>query len=148
MKTVNNSEFGYTETGGVINEYGSLELAKLLTERSIFPVRYYKDDGYFLTVESKVPLKGELCYKLRSEAPFGEVTYLYFSIENGNLIKREIIDPVSNEVVNYFEYSDFKNFEGVLMPYRISTTVSAREVELVMTQIEFNSRTIKKRNFN
>ncbi|MEN8139064.1 MAG: insulinase family protein [Bacteroidota bacterium] len=147
LKTVFNGEYGYVERSGEKQNILGEEFMKLSLEKSIFPIMYYQEDGYLMTLESQIPLKGELCYKIRVESPVGEVSLLYFRVSDGYLIKRESIDVKTNKVNNYLDYSDFKTYDNVVFPYKVETLIGGKKSVLTLTQIKINDENVRKRNF-
>ena len=147
LKTVFNGEYGYVEKSGMINEITGDDFLELSMDKSIFPITHYMDLGYALSLESQIPLKGELCYKVRAEAPYGQVSLLYFRVDDGFLIKKEIIDIETNKVVSYFNYSDFKTFNDIIFPYKVETKVDGKKMVLILTQIKINNENVRRRDF-
>ena len=147
LKTVFNGEYGYVEKSGTITEIEGEEFLKLSMEKSIFPILYFHDLGYVLSLESQIPLKGEACYKVRAEAPYGQVFLLYFRIEDGLLIRKEVIDTYTDEIVNYVNYSDFKTYDDIVFPYKAETEIGGKKTELILTQIKINDKNVRKSDF-
>ena len=147
LKTVFNGEYGYVEKSGMITEFEGTDFLKLSMEKSIFPVMYYHDLGYILSLESQIPLKGEQCYKVRAEAPYGQVVLLYFRIDDGLLIREEILNSNTSEVENYTNYSDFKTFDDIIFPYITETLIGGQKTKLTLTQIKINDKNIRKNDF-
>ena len=147
LKTVFNGEYGYVEKSGTITEIEGENFLELSLERSIFPVMYYSDLGYALTLESQIPLKGEECYKVRAEAPYGQELLLYFRIDDGLLLRKEIIDRSTGGVVNYTSYSDFKTFEDIIFPYKAETLIGGKKIIMTLTQIKINDENVRNRDF-
>ena len=147
LKTVFNGEYGYVEKSGTITEIEGKDFLELSMERSVFPVMYYRDLGYVLTLESQIPLKGEDCYKVRVEAPYGQEQLLYFRIYDGLLVRKESIDSTTGKVVNYTNYYDFKTFEDIIFPYKTETLIGGKNTTLTLTQIKINDKNVRNRNF-
>ena len=147
LKTVFNGEYGYVQKSGMINDIEGNDFLKLTMERSIFPIIYYDEHGYLLSLESKIPLKGEECYKIRVEAPYGELSHLYFRISDGMLIRKEYIDIKTNKVLNFINFSDFKTFGDIKFPYKTETDIGGKKTTLTLTQIKINDENIRKRDF-
>ena len=147
LKTVFNGEYGYVEKSGTITEIEGAEFLKLSMEKSIFPIMYFHDLGYVLSLESQIPLKGEECYKVRAEAPYGQVFLLYFRIEDGLLIRKEDIDMYTDELVGYVNYSDFKTYDDIVFPYKTETEIGGKKTEIILTQIKINDENIRKSDF-
>ena len=147
MKSVFNGEYGYIEKSGEINEISNKEFIKLSYEKSIFPIMHYQNDAYVMSVESKIPLQGEDTYKIRVEAPFGEVSFLYFRVSDGLLIRKDIINPKNENTIQKIEYSDFKTFNNIIYPYKINTLINGIETNMTLTQILINDKYIRKKNF-
>jgi len=147
LKTVFNGEYGYVEKSGMITEFEGTDFLKLSMEKSIFPVMYYNDLGYILSLESQIPLKGEECYKVRAEAPYGLVTLLYFRINDGLLIRKETLSSNSEKIENYTNYSDFKTFNDIIFPYITETLIGGKKTKLTLTQIKINDKNIRNRDF-
>jgi hypothetical protein len=147
MRLLFNGEYGYVEKSGEIIEITGKEFSKLSIERSIFPLLYYHEEGYFLSLESQIPLKGELCYKVRVETSYGDTVMLYFRISDGYLIRNETIDLTTNEVIDYTNYSDFKTFENIVFPYKTETQIGGKKITLTLTQLKINDKYTRKKNF-
>ena len=147
LKTVFNGEYGYVEKSGTITEIEGKEFLKLSMEKSIFPIMYFHDLGYVLSLESQIPLKGEECYKVRAEAPYGQVFLLYFRIADGLLIRKEVIDIYTDEIMNYVNYSDFKTYDDIVFPYKAETEIGGNKTELILTQIKINDENVRKSDF-
>lgn len=147
LKTMFNGEYGYVEQSGDITEIEGENFLKLSMEKSIFPLMYYQDLGYSLTLESQIPLKGEECYKVISEAPYGQQLLLYFRISDGLLIREEVIDYGTGDVINYTNYYDFKTYDDIIFPYRTETLIGGKKTMLTLTQIKINDENVRKKNF-
>jgi len=147
LKTVFNGEYGYVEKSGTITEIEGKDFLELSMERSIFPVMYYLDLGYVLTLESQIPLKGEDCYKIRVEAPYGQEQLLYFRIYDGQLVRKESIDMNTGKIVNFTNYSDFKTFEDIIFPYKAEMLIGGKKTTMTLTQIKINDENVRNRNF-
>ena len=147
LKTVFNGEYGYVEKSGTITEIEGKEFLKLSMEKSIFPIMYFHDLGYVLSLESQIPLKGEECYKVRAEAPYGQVFLLYFRIADGLLIRKEVIDIYTDEMVSYVNYSDFKTYDDIVFPYKTETEIGGKKTELILTQIKINDENVRRSDF-
>ncbi len=147
LKTVFNGEYGYVERSGMLTEIEGENFLKLSMEKSIFPVMYYRDLGYVLSLESQIPLKGEECYKVRAEAPYGREVLLYFRISDGLIIRKEVLDFNTKEVKNYTNYSDFKTFDDIIFPYETETLIGGIKTTLTLTQIKINDENVRKRDF-
>ncbi|MCK5906588.1 MAG: insulinase family protein [Flavobacteriales bacterium] len=147
LKTVFNGEYGYVEKSGTITEIEGDNFLELSMERSIFPVMYYSDLGYALSLESQIPLKGEECYKVRAEAPYGQELLLYFRIYDGLLLRKEVIDRTTGGVINYTNYSDFKTFEDIIFPYTAETLIGGKKTIMTLTQIKINDENVRSRDF-
>jgi predicted Zn-dependent peptidase len=147
LKTVFNGEYGYIEKSGTITEIEGDDFLELSMEKSIFPIMYYDDLGYVLTLESQIPLKGEDCYKVRVEAPYGQEQLLYFRIYDGLLVRKESVDLTTGNVVRYTNYSDFKTFEDIIFPYKAETFIGGKKIIMTLTQIKINDENVRNRNF-
>ena len=147
LKTVFNGEYGYVEKSGMITEFEGSDFLKLSMEKSIFPVMYYQDLGYTLSLESQIPLKGEECYKVSAEAPYGQAILLYFRVDDGLLIRKETLNKNRDDVENYTNYYDFKTFDDIIFPYITETLIGGQETKLTLTQIKINDKNIRKKDF-
>jgi len=147
LKTVFNGEYGYVEKSGTITEITGNDYLELSMEKSIFPVMHYRDLGYVLTLESQIPLKGEECYKVRVEAPYGQESLLYFRIEDGLLVRKEIINNRTGKVSNFTNYTDFKTFDDIVFPYTTETLIGGKKTIMTLTQVKINDENVRKRDF-
>ncbi|MCK5824319.1 MAG: insulinase family protein, partial [Ichthyobacteriaceae bacterium] len=147
LKSVFNESYGYVETGGYRRDFNKKEIAEFSTTKSIFPESYYLKDRFKMKLVSLIPIKGEFCYKVDVRTKFKTYQRLYLRVSDGMLIRKEELDKKDGDVVQYYNYSDFKTFEGVVFPYKIETVFNGKKAKLTLTQMITNDKSVNKKRF-
>jgi hypothetical protein len=79
-------------------------------------------------------------YQVESNSPFGGAEIMYFEIQSGLLSSRELTqETLQGPIRVRMRYSDWREVDGVKLPYRI--TQSMRNLEIVFTVNEIKHNT-------
>ncbi|MCO4291758.1 insulinase family protein [Solitalea sp. MAHUQ-68] len=141
MKSVFDGAAGYNEMQGQKMPLGADDVKKKQEERSIFPEMYYAADKFILAIESTEKVSDKDTYKMKITSPTGNISYKYFDITSGLLLKQEMTVklPTGQEMSQSSELSDYKPVNGVLMPYTISISAGAQQIDLKVKEVKVNS---------
>lgn len=100
----------------------------------------YKKKGHQVSVEEKDTVNGKLCYKIKLARKNGDTETYFFDSDNYSLIKKSAIaknTELNNAVLDIL-YSDYRNVDGVMIPFKTTCladgqtvlTISVQEVKL------------------
>ncbi len=109
-------------------------------EKGIFPQLYYKDADYKLSMAGTTKINGEDAYKILVTKPSGTVATEYYSAKTGYLIKQETTIKAQGQVIDQtFEYSNYKEVEGIMTPLSITQIAGGQEIPLTLSNVKYNS---------
>ncbi len=111
-------------------------LNKMLYESYLFPEIEYEKDGYKLELAGMEDVDGTPAYKVKVTNPAGSAQTLYFSKDNGLLVKEVSESPQGNVVAKFKEYKDV---DGVKFPVKVTQTVGPQSIEISVEKIEVNT---------
>lgn len=99
---------------------------------------YYMDGGYNIELKGIEDVNGESAYKIMVTAPSGKTTTEYYGVKNSLLLKQvnSTAGPTGEDMTITTEYSDYKEMDGVMMPYTMKT-IGAAPFPMVMKVSEY-----------
>ena len=120
-------------------QYEDVKMASLW----FIPELYYENMGYTLSLDGAVDMDGESAYKVIVSNPTGGQVINYYSIDSGLKLKSE------NQLSGDMTYLEYQEFDGVLVPVKISinspmipvpleTQVDKVELNVTVTEEDFN----------
>lgn len=134
-----NGESGYQEAQGQKKVLEGDELSQQKANRPIFPELFFKTEGYKLAVESVEKLDAGEAYKLKVTSPDGKDTYRYYSKETGLLLQtEETMEMQGMRLSQTKELSDYKDVNGVKIPFVSTSTVGPQKIKVVFSEIKIN----------
>ncbi|PKP43705.1 MAG: peptidase M16 [Bacteroidetes bacterium HGW-Bacteroidetes-13] len=134
-----NGESGYQEAQGQKKVLEGEELAKQKASRPIFPELFFKAEGYKLSVEGVEKLDAGDAYKVKVTSPDGKDTYRYYGKESGLLLQTEdTMEMQGMSLSQTEELSDYKEVNGVKIPFVSTSTVGPQKIKVVFSEIKIN----------
>ncbi len=109
----------------------------------------YKDKGYETEFIGKEDLEGSPVYKIKQSNKDGDIFYHFIDTDNYvNLKTSSIVKMGESQVESETYYSNYKDQDGVLMPFSMETkmngqTVSQMNIDTVKFDIDIDSALFK-----
>jgi hypothetical protein len=83
-----------------------------------------------------------VCYKVRLENSYGREIFLYFAVESGLLLRTKMIAPsVVGDMPTRVDIKEYGEFDGVMMPTKISVREGPATSIVTIHDISFNDVT-------
>ncbi len=105
------------------------------------PLVEYKEKGYKLELLGKEEMEGTEVYKLKLTKKDGKVIYFYLDADTGIELKTETYikkDSSETHVENVF--GDYKEVDGIMIPFYIENRVNGQVVtQIMLTKVELNA---------
>lgn len=115
------------------------EIEATKAEALLFPELHYVKLGYKTSLKGMDELNGEKVYMVEVENPSGEKETDYYSVESGLLLQTTAqTESPMGTMTQKQVFSDYKEVNGVLIPYTISQTVGPQSMDMTLEVIEFN----------
>ncbi|MFT4806488.1 MAG: zinc protease, partial [Psychroserpens sp.] len=112
------------------------ELSSKQSEKGLFPEIYMEATS--LELEAIVPLSGVDAYKIKVTKG-GEVSHRFYNVETGLLMRSESTTEAQGQSVTTIEdVSNYKEVDGVMMPFTQKITAGPQIIILNSTDIKFN----------
>ncbi|UKJ08695.1 insulinase family protein [Solitalea lacus] len=140
MKSVFDGSNGYNERQGQKMPLKADEIAKKKEERTPFPELFYAADKFILAIEGTDKVNDKEVYKVKITSPSGNVSFKYFDVNSGLLLKQEISVKLPNgqEMTQSSEFSDYKLVNGVLIPHAISISAGQQQIDMKVNEVKVN----------
>lgn len=140
MGTVMKQKFdgaaGYSEQQGMKIPMTEKELSSKQSEKGLFPEIYMEVTS--LELEAIVPLSGVDAYKIKVTKG-GQVSHRFYNVETGLLMRSESTTEAQGQSVTTIEdVSNYKEVDGVMMPFTQKITAGPQIIILNSTDIKFN----------
>lgn len=140
MGTVMKQKFdgatGYQEQQGMKIPMTEKEVSDKQAEKGLFPELYM--EASTLELEAIVPINGADAYKIKVTKG-DEVSHRFYSLDSGLLIRSESTKEAQGQsITSIEEISNYKEVDGVLMPYTTKITAGPQIITLSSTEIKFN----------
>lgn len=107
----------------------------------LFPERYFSNAKFNTTYTGEEMVNKKLAYKLMVIYPSGNIITGFYDKETFQKVKEiQITDPKGKKSVTILEYSDFKDINGIVLPYNV--TISTDQVEPIVMKlisVKFNN---------
>lgn len=117
-----------------------VEEAKL--DFAMFPERLYlSEEGFKLEATAIKNINGEDAYEVKVTYPNGKEVTEYYSVESGLKLRESTTQEGRNgeTMVLNQDYGDYRQVEGLMVPYRISLPLGPMNVELNVTEVLVNT---------
>lgn len=140
MGTVMKQKFdgaaGYQEQQGMKIPMSEDDVAEKQAEKGLFPEIYM--EASTLTLDAVVPIEGADAYKIKVTKG-DDVSHRYYSVETGLLVKTEATTEAQGQTITTVEeFSNYKDVDGVMMPYTQKITAGPQVITFMFTDIKFN----------
>ena len=136
MKQRFNGEAGYIEQQGQKIPMDEETIAAQKAEAGLFPELYL--DVSALTLESVATIDGTDVYKVKV-AKGDDSEYRYYDVKSGLLLRTEKTTEAGGQIVTTMtDLSDYKEVNGVMMPFGIKQTAGPQVFILNATEIKVN----------
>ncbi len=131
---------GVSKNGGQVREMGEKEIETIKTRAKIFPLASYDKDSLKITLVGVESVNGKDAYKVKIEYPNGDKKTYYFDKESGLKVKEsETKDTPQGQVAVTSEFSDYKDFDGIKYPTKITQNMAGQLIELQVKTVKINS---------
>jgi predicted Zn-dependent peptidase len=115
------------------------ELEKLRIQSQFMPELEYEELGYQLRLLSIVKVDNRDAYKLEITDHLGDVSTQYFDADTFLKIKQESIqDTPQGPVTQTVSYSDYRNVEGYMSPYKMIFRFGPQVLNGTVQKVEVN----------
>ena len=141
MKRNFSGEKGYMEQQGQKVMMTEKELGEAKNVQGIFDELYYTEDETELVSINSID--GEDVYKVKV-VKNNKTTYRYYSITSSFLISIEEEDE--NKNISSTKFGDYRNVNGIMVPYFMLVNAGGQELEFNTTEVLFNT-TLKDSDF-
>ncbi|GAA4280565.1 hypothetical protein GCM10022260_09860 [Gaetbulibacter aestuarii] len=131
---VNGNEV-YAENNGQKQEIPEKSKPGIMSQAAIFPELNYGQKGYELKLLGMNMDADGKTYVVQVNTPYGQSKKIYFSADSGLKIKEEVATD-NGAAVNRF--ADYKNVDGVKIPYTEMTNNFGREVKMTVDEVTLN----------
>jgi len=136
MKQKFDGSTGYQEQQGMKIPMSEDEVAEKQTEKGLYPELYLEASN--IELESVATIDGQDVYKIKVTQG-DDVSHRYYSTETGYLVRTEATKEAQGQSVSTMEdLSDYKEVNGVMMPYTQKITAGPQVITLKATDIKFN----------
>jgi len=140
MGTVMQQKFdgttGYKVQQGTKIPYSEKEISDKNDEKGLFPELYVEAANMVLESISKV--EGKDAYKV-VVTKGDDASSRYYDVETGFLVRTESTSEQGGQsITTTIDYSDYKNVNGVMLPYTQKITAGPQVIILKSTDIKFN----------
>ena len=100
-----------------------------------------------LTLESLTDVNGISAYKI-VETKDGKESARYYAADSGLLIRTEETSEQRGQMITAVtDYSDYKEVNGVKVPYKMAITTGPQKIEMNSTSVKINEG-VKAEDFN
>ncbi len=134
-----NGEQGYMEKMGSKQMIPPAEVAKMKARNGIFGDILHTENME-MSLEGIEPVNGKDTYKVKT-VQNGEEKYFYFDKATGLLLKEEekAINPQDGkEMIIPVYYSDYRDVDGIKIPFKKSSVMMGQEVQGEIKEIQIN----------
>jgi zinc protease len=122
------------------------ELEEIKSQGAFFGESEYLSKGYKLNLIAINMVDGEKAYTIDVDKD-GEVSTEYYSVETGLKLREEATSDSPQGVMTISQnYSDYREVEGVMMPFKINISQGPQKIEMITTEVKINSG-LKKSDF-
>ena len=136
MKQKFDGTVGYQEQQGQQIPMTEDQIAEKQSEKGLFPELYL--DPASVTLEAIVPINGKDAYKVKVTKG-DKISHRFYDTESGFLIRTESTSEVQGQTTTSTEeLSNYKEVNGVMMPFTQKITAGPQVVTFNFTEIIFN----------
>ncbi|MGN6615660.1 MAG: insulinase family protein [Ilyomonas sp.] len=141
-KELYNGTMGYREQMGNKTDLSDKDMKDLKATTSLFPqIDYVTNPDIKLNVTGTEKVNGKDAYKVEITLPSGKQKTEYYDLDSKLLVRdEEQIEQNGMTILKTEDYGDYKKTGDVMLPYKLSMTVSAGGQE---QSFEMNAQDIK-----
>lgn len=139
MKQAFNGKSGYQEQMGNKKAMGEDDLAEFNDSRGIFDQLYYTESGFKLSQPALDKVNGEDAYKIAVTKPSGKVSYEYYSVKTGLLLREESkLKVAGQEIEKSTDLSNYITVGNIKMPSEMSQSVAGQSFTITISDYKLN----------
>ena len=136
MKQNFDGETGYMEQQGRKIPMDEKDIASRKSTKGLFPELFMESST--LTLDSKTTIDGTDVYKIKVTKD-GKESFRYYDVETGYLLRAEETNETAGQsVTTVTDYSNYKEVNGVMMPYTWKIATGPQVLNLEVTEIKVN----------
>ena len=129
-------ENGYMEQQGRKIPMDEKDVTSRKSTKGLFEELYM--EASTLDLDSKTSIDGVDVYKI-AVTKDGSTSYRYYDVESGYLIRTEETNETQGQsITTITDFSDYRDVNGVMMPYGMKVTTGPQAFEFVMTDVKVN----------
>jgi len=135
-----NGEKGIMEMAGEKREITGSELEKLKYESTLTLLTDLEYYGIRLNLAGIEKVNDKNAYKVIMTLPSGIKWTQYYDVKSGLKLKEEkYINSPTGLLLQEITYSDYKETEGILFPYKITQSIGFQTMEFTVSSIKMNT---------
>ena len=135
-----NGEKGIMEMAGEKREITGSELEKLKYESTLTLLTDLEYYGIRLNLAGIEKVNDKNAYKVIMTLPSGIKWTQYYDVKSGLKLKEEkYINSPTGLLLQEITYSDYKETEGILFPYKITQSIGFQTMEFTVSSIKINT---------
>jgi predicted Zn-dependent peptidase len=139
FKQAFDSEIGYMEQQGRKIDMPAEMLAEMKSKKGLFPELFYGDRK--LTLKGIESVEGKDAYAVEVEDEKGEKVTNFYDVASGLKVKKSELTPGpgGQESVQETSYGDYKEVNGVKVPYKLVLPMMGQKVEFTTISAKVNA---------
>ncbi len=138
--TIFDGEKGVTKAMGQTKEMTDEQIKQMKSRAKIFPLANYDRDSLKLELKGVETINGKDAYKVKVTFSNGDSKTYYFDKESGLKIREtETKNTPQGTVIITSDISDYKEFDGIKYPGKISQSVAGQVINLEIKTVKINS---------
>lgn len=139
QKQVLNGDRGQVSAMGQKMELSGTQLEEMKTQARIFPELDYKSMGYEISLTEMEAVEGKPAYKVKVTAPGGNSKTDFFDVASGLKVRTVASQQTQmGPMTVTASYSDYRETNGIKIPYAIKQSVGPQNIDLKVTAVEIN----------
>lgn len=139
QKQVLNGDRGQVSAMGQKMELSGTQLEEMKTQARIFPELDYKSMGYDVSLTEIEAVEGKPAYKVKVTAPGGNSKTDFFDVASGLKVRTVASQQTQmGPMTVTASYSDYRETNGIKIPYAIKQSVGPQNIDLKVTAVEIN----------
>lgn len=139
QKQVLNGDRGQVSAMGQKMELSGTQLEEMKTQARIFPELDYNSMGYEVSLTEIEAVEGKPAYKVKVTAPGGNSKTDFFDVASGLKVRTVASQQTQmGPMTVTASYSDYRETNGIKIPYAIKQSVGPQNIDLKVTAVEIN----------
>jgi zinc protease len=116
------------------------ELEAMKVQSTFMPELNYSGLGYALKLQSIEKIEGSDAYNVQITDPLGDVSFAYYDIESGYLVREEQTQESPNgPSLQSTDMSDYREVGGIMYPHKMVIGMGPQIITGTTTSVEFNT---------